>query len=67
MMHALVGLRLIYIIHKTSEDMVKEEKRELYLPLDRNRSDSPMTVDKRLGVGTVPLEVRLRGPWRLGG
>jgi hypothetical protein len=47
--------------------MCKRKKRELYSPLDRNRRDIPMTVDKRLSRGTVPLEVQLRGPWRVRG
>jgi hypothetical protein len=39
--------------------MCKRKKRELYSPLDRNRRDIPMTVDKRLGGGTVPLELEV--------
>jgi hypothetical protein len=39
--------------------MCKRKKGELYSPLDRNRRDIPMTVDKRLSVGTVPLELEV--------
>jgi hypothetical protein len=66
-----MGLRLIYITHRPSEDMVSSAcvkgKKGVVSPLDRNRRDIPMTVDKRLGGGTVPLEVLLRGPWRVRG